>query len=154
MLVSAVLLLGLSGCETACRRRAIQVHLSQANPPVFSILSDEFGVSFSLKEVNEKNQTQPPGGQVYPNISLWTLQFDDQQGFFDRHRTAHLETLTYGQIPPGYRQLIPANNTPPPPLRENKIYEAMVTTNAGGNPGVVWFKVQGATSVAVPIPKP
>lgn len=64
------------------------------------------------------------------------------------YRVAGL-SITYGLVPDGFKQVYPADGTPPEPLMEGKIYN-ILTPSASANFKPVMFTIENGKAVEVP----
>ena len=95
------------------------IHVSDKLPPTFSFTGSRFAEHkyvdfFVVTEV--KPETQQRSNEV--KALWWIWPNDSQHGTLE-----NLPVITYGQVPSGWHQQIPAQGEPPP-LEEGKVYQA------------------------------
>ena len=123
-------------------------------PPTFTFSAGRFAdccrhlAFLGVYEVPPENQNIPwPEPMPRENIVLWQIWPKDNT---DNSADA-LPPITYGKVPPGFTQRIPALGAPPP-LVEGNIYEV------GGPPievseAYMRFTVRNGKAVKIPIPR-
>lgn len=121
--------------------KSLTISVNDANPPVFSFSAGRFAeccnhLSFLMVAELPADPSDPRSGKVIWDIRPLSGTAED------------LPKITYGQVPPGFEQKIPAVG-PPPPLEEGKIYEA------SGPPvevpdAYVRFRIQNGKVVQIP----
>jgi len=103
------LVLVLAGCKS------LTISVNDTNPPVFTFSAGQFAeccthlAFLMVYEVNDGHD-----GRV-----LWQIW---PKAGTDNSADA-LPKITYGQVPPGFEQRVPANG-PPPALEAGQVYEA------------------------------
>ena len=129
-----LLLLIVLGCNhAACERNTTVAIYESNNPPTFS-LSGNGHLNFFW--VSEVNATQP----------LWEIWPTE----IESTAIPDLPHITYGRVPAGFTQKIPAQGTPAP-LVEGKIYEAG-GPSSGADMNVFRFTIKNGNAVEVPLP--
>ncbi len=108
-LTLALILLTLS---SACERRTA-VTITGVNPPTF-VLTGSGNLSEVIISKAAAEQTKNPRD---PENTLWRITAVNMPG----QPVETLHSLTYGIVPPGYRQQIPNEDTPPQ-LQPNRRY--------------------------------
>lgn len=106
-IITSLVVLSVAGCE-----RRMTVTINAANPPTFQLSGSGRLIFFTVYE--------PVQGR--PSINdpkMWEIRPTDE------NLISKLPNITYGVIPPGFKQTIPTAGIPPP-LVEGKVY------NAGG----------------------
>jgi hypothetical protein len=127
---SLLILVITTGCE-----RDMRIKIDGKNPPTFTLSGSGNLVFLSLGEVHNNNP--PPLGVP----DLWKIRPNGN------NKISKLPNITYGIVPDGFTQVIPASGTPPP-LVEGKVYDfGGPADNANG--GSIWFTIQGGKSVEV-----
>jgi|SRR5215204_1071611 len=112
----------------ACER-SIKSQLSKSNPPTFRLSGSGQLVFFSVFEVQ---QGRSPS---VDDPKLWEIQPTEDKTISD------LPEVTFGVVPQGFRQTIPAAGAPPQ-LVEGTLYQAGGPAyNANG--GSIRFKING-----------
>jgi hypothetical protein len=126
-LTALLLLLLTGGC------RSLTLSISENNPPVFSFSASRFAECcrhldfLTVYEVPPENQNLPKSAaKPKENIVLWQIWPSSGTD----NSADGLPEITYGKVPPGFFQKIPADGLPPQ-LVEGKVYEV------GGPPVVV-----------------
>lgn len=110
----AALLIVISGC------RSLTISINDSNPPVFRFSAGQFAeccthlAFLTVWEVDPSQSIHKGGGTVIWQI--WPLSGTDNSA-------SGLPAITYGTVPPGFMQKVPAVG-PPPGLEEGKEYEA------------------------------
>ncbi len=128
--LSFLLLLVSNGCE-----RDMSIKIDGKNPPTFTLSGSGNLIFLVLGEVHDNKLGAP---------EIWKIRPEAE------NKISELPSITYGFVPNGFIQVIPASGTPPP-LIEGKLYEfGGPAFNANG--GFVWFTIQGGKSVQVPMP--
>jgi hypothetical protein len=116
----AVLLLA-TLCCAECERDT-EISVSGGNPPTFE-LSGNGNLAFLAVSDDSPNKVENRSGEF-----LWKIIPQSGKSYVGK-----LPPITYGQLPPGFTQEIPANGTPPP-LIENRYYQVSApTSNADGD---------------------
>jgi hypothetical protein len=127
-----------------CERRTI-VKFAGGNPPTFVIAG-----SGSLAVVTiygpEREQTQNPFDDTG---AIWKIVAEG--GYLNGEPVEKLRSITYGIVPQGYNQVIPAGAESPPALVAGKRYSYWFdTTNAPHDAGFFEIKEGKATLVKGP----
>lgn len=131
---AVILVLGLvhfSGCEPH-----VVISLDASTPPNFSFSGNGTVPFFVVMEIGE----QDSAGRTKYTV-LWEIKPDSTKA-----GTVPLGPITYGKVPTGWTQSVPARGDPPA-LLEGRGYQA-------GGPqvempeGVVKFKISGGRSVS------
>lgn len=145
-LAAPSLILGMVSCQTG-----IAISVWKDCPPIFSVrsnLSDvnEFPAFFVL-EVIPENINLPISKRAKKDNLLWKIIKEDSAVI----RADTIGTITYGKLPPGFRQEVPASGRAPN-LGEGKIYEAsgmlILMPEA-----IVRFTIRDRNVVELPMPK-
>ena len=146
LLASCLTAVFLSGCHT------LTTSVHGGNPPTFSFSAGrlvhccnylEFLV---VSEVPPENINAPWTQHPKENTHLWWIwPKEGTNNYADA-----LPEITYGVVPPGFRQSVPAEG-PPPPLIEGKVYEV-------GGPAIsvpksyIRFEIRDGRARQLPIP--
>ena len=130
-----LLVLCLAVVCTSCER-ILKVTLDGKNPPTFKFNgSGEIAWVF-IYQVTPDGKV-PPAGSAFWRLSPKKTMMASQS-----------PPITYGVVPDGYVQEVPANGSPPP-LQEGKTYGFGANTH--GQPGrTIWFTIQDGKAVQVP----
>jgi hypothetical protein len=132
--VSLVLCLG--ACEVATSVRMYP-------GPSFSLRGSGRLASFRVYEPSPGRKIATPGDQ---KSLVWQIQATE--GYFKGAPVERLD-ISYGKIPSGYRQIVPATTVLP--LHNGKVYYFFAeTTNAPGAEGFFYFDGNTATEIDVP----
>jgi hypothetical protein len=125
-----------SGC------RSLTISMNNSNPPVFTFSTGRFSeccdhlIFLTVSELPTGNTTEAKDlWQIFP------LSSTDNYG-------NHLPRITYGQVPAGFEQKIPASGSPPP-LEEGKTYEAFGPLIATPH-AVVRFRISNGQAIQLP----
>jgi hypothetical protein len=130
---------GLAACED---RTTVSITAPQ-NPPTFK-LSGSGGVFLFIFIGPHSTLEEIGSNQEVHNI--WRVSPVEGTNI----TASYLPTLTYGQVPPGFRQDVPASGSPPP-LEEGKFYSVRTPTH-GANFQALCFKMEGGNAVELPCP--
>jgi hypothetical protein len=133
MILSFLILVVTTGCE-----RDTQIKIDGKNPPTFTLSGSGSLIFLSLVEVHDN---RPP---LLGAPDLWKIRP------VGNNKISRLPSITYGTVPNGFRQEIPASGAPPP-LIEGKVYEFGGPADSA-NGGSIWFTIRGGKSVEVPQP--
>ena len=136
-LTAAILLSVLSACEPDT---AIYVTVDDNMPPTFSFSGKWWAVDFLVAELPPKgsySQTNP----VAKYKTLWKVSTPSLL------RAKNWPQVTYGVVPEGFSQKVPAHGKPPD-LVEGKIYVALAldTSETGG---AYYFQIKNGKPVQV-----
>jgi hypothetical protein len=116
----AVLLLA-TLCCAECERDT-EISVKGGNPPVFEFSGNGNLVFLSVSDDSPNKVEERSGG------FLWKITPESGNSYVNR-----LPPITYGQVPPGFKQEIPADGAPPP-LIEGKYYQVSAPAyNANGD---------------------
>lgn len=124
----------------------MSIKIDRQNPPSFSLSGSGRLISFGVTEVPPENQTQTIQRRSDVNLPIWSIEPTVAD-----NKIWNLPVITYGKVPPGFRQQFPLDGSPPVPLVEGKIYEAGGGAH-GANGRLIWFKIQDGKTVEIPIP--
>ncbi len=133
-----------------------KVRVTKDNPPKFTFSGNgilaQMYVSgpFTLDElrliVGDKVLTKEEASKIKQVIGdsrvLW--QVDPGRGQY----VANLPTITYGELPKGFKQVFPKDNTNPPPLLEGKYYSIYVPSY-NANHRETYFVVKNGSVIEV-----
>lgn len=123
-----------------------KVSIGGGIPPTFRIDGSGHQMYFVVSEIPPENQVRAADRNSERNIRLWKI--------LPNEGTADIAwdwpPITYGKVPTGFRQEIPAQ-VEPPQLTEGKVYSAGGPAY-GANGGEVWFTIRDGKSVEVPKP--
>ena len=126
-----VLLLMLIGCE-----RPTNVRLESANGIVFAITGDGSVGQLTVFSPRHREEASSPSDQRF---AIWMIE--PVNGYLNGPRIAQLESVKYGSVPIGYRQVIPADWHSPEPLLPGKTYLLTIST-VGATGFGRWFAVK------------
>lgn len=133
MVVSFLILVVSSVCE-----RDMRVKIDGKNPPTFELSGSGNLIFLVLTEIHNNKPS------LLGAPELWKIQPSGE------NRVSKLPSITYGIVPNGFIQVIPASG-PPPPLIEGKVYD-FGGPNDSANGGSIWFTIKGGKPVEVPQP--
>jgi hypothetical protein len=114
------------------------IKIDGKNPPTFTLSGSGNLVFLSLGEVRD-NKPPPLGAP-----DLWKIR----PGV--NNKISKLPSITYGIVPDGFIQVVPASGAPAP-LMEGKVYEFGGPADSAGG-GSIWFTIQGGKSMEVSQP--
>jgi hypothetical protein len=117
----ALLLLATLCCGDACERDT-KISVEGGNPPTFR-LSGNGNLAFLDVSDNSPNKVEKRSGET-----LWKII--PQSG---KSEIGQLPPITYGQVPPGFNQVIPKVGEPPPLIAEKPYQVSAPTSNAHGD---------------------
>lgn len=129
------------GMSMACAGR-VTIEMDQKIPPTFTFNRNAdhvyFIPIFSVSEVTSSNQEKR-------SRVIWQIEPPTGPG----REIENLPPITYGVVPRGFSQVIPATGAPPP-LENGKTYEA------GGPPvmvpkGFLRFTIRDGKAIRVPV---
>ena len=123
------------GCEIDTK-----AHVDGKNPPTIK-LSGNGKINFLrvMQEPFEANFFEKAKG------GLWQIE---PRGDTREKMIFQYPPIKYGEVPPGFVQVVPEDNSPPPTLEEGKTYRVWAPTyNANG--GDVSFAIESGKSVEV-----
>lgn len=123
-----------------------RVQIDRNVPPTFKLDGSGHQISFVVTEIPADNQVLPAHRVPSKNIDLWEIVPSD--GTPDR--AWDWPPVTYGIVPPGFRQKTPELGVPPP-LTAGKTYAAGGEAY-GANGGEVWFTIRDGKSIEVQKP--
>lgn len=130
-----LLLLAVASCKS------LSISVNDTNPPVFTFSAGQFAeccTHLAFLIVYEVH-----AGDVQGKV-LWKIR--PKSGTDNSARG--LPQITYGQVPPGFEQLVPAAGTPPP-LQSGTVYGAsgplMEVPEA-----VVKFRIEDGKAIRIP----
>lgn len=123
VLVLALLVLFLIACEPDKPDTAIDITMDENMPPTFSFSGPWWAVDFEVSEV-------PPNVPINTLVKVKTIWKTSVPTLL---RAKNWPEVTYGVVPEGFTQKIPAHGKPPN-LVEGKIYvaQALDTSRSGG----------------------
>ena len=105
-LVAGLMLLVIN---TSCERD-MTLTMNEANPPTFKLSGSGRLIFFAVSE-------PVPGRPSIDDPLMWEIRPAEE------NLISRLPEITYGVVPPGFRQLTPLEGQPPP-LVEGKLYQA------------------------------
>lgn len=123
-----------------------KVHIGGTVPPTFRLDGSGHQIDFTVRELSPDNYVPPADQKPDKDIDLWKIV--PEAGTPDI--AWDWPEITYGKVPPGFRQELPKQGAPPA-LVEGKTYEAGGAAY-GANGGFVLFVIRNAKSVEVPKP--
>jgi hypothetical protein len=133
LVLSLLILVVTTGCE-----RDTQIKIDGKTPPTFALSGSGSLIFLSLVEVHDN---RPP---LLGAPDLWKIRP------VGNNKISRLPSITYGTVPNGFRQEIPAPGAPPPLIEDKASDFGGPADSANG--GSIWFTIQGGKSVAVPQP--
>jgi hypothetical protein len=135
-----LILLAICSCE-----RPTQAKLDGGNPPVFSIWSGTGPLwFFSIHEYRPDKSLKPSRR----SHEIWRVEAArDSSGQLLGRYASDIGKVTYGIVPVGYTQVVPAAGNPPP-LIEGKYYSYSFKA-VNGMPADGSFEIRGASAVSV-----
>jgi hypothetical protein len=122
-------------CVVLSCERPLKVTLDGGNPPTFRFDSSGEIIQVGIYEVLPNGKIPPEGSQFWVLYPLQPI------------KASKSPPITYGTVPSGYYQTVPASG-PPPPLQEGKIYGFGADTR-GAAGGDIWFSIRGGHSERV-----
>ena len=134
IVVGTLLVLAIAGCKS------LSVSINDTNPPVFTFSASQFAeccTHLAFLIVYEVDAGKD--GKV-----IWEIR---PRSGTDNSANG-LPRITYGQVPPGFDQVIPATGTPPA-LQSGKVY-------AASGPRIevpeafVKFRIEGGKAIRIP----
>jgi hypothetical protein len=104
------LVLAVAGCKS------LSISVNDTNPPVFTFSAGQFAECCTHLAFLTVYEVAPGNGVKY---AIWEIR---PRSGTDNSATG-LPQITYGQVPPGFEQLVPSEGTAPA-LQEGKVYAA------------------------------
>lgn len=136
-----LMLVLLSGCIGFTGFKT-EITLTGGTVPTFGLSGSGKIVDFIL---TGPQQRQGEGLQAFTVWEFRPLGNIDNQDTLDR-----LRSVKYGEVPKGYRQLYPENDSLPPPLKEGESYLLQIyTDNAPW--GQIAFEIRDGKAIEKPI---
>ena len=133
-----------TGCE-----RSTHVTVEGGATPVF-VLSGSGNLAkleVYLLPISYENEAKP----FWASPPVWRI--DAKQGYSSGRSLIDIDKVTYGVVPPGYKQVNPENNQPPPTIFPHRIYQVSCdTTNAPHGAAAFQVKEGKARNVDVELP--
>jgi hypothetical protein len=134
-------------CMMACVfEENTKVSIDGNNPPKFKLDGSGHQMFFLVSEIPPENLVPSARQNPDKNIELWEIQPD--VGTMDI--ASSWPQITYGKVPPGFRQKTPSQGEAPK-LVEGKVYGAGGLAY-GANGGGIWFSIRDGKSVLVQEP--
>jgi hypothetical protein len=133
-----------AGCE-----RSTRVRVEGGVTPVFAFSGSGnlAKLEVYLLPISYENETKP----FWTSPAVWRI--DAQQGYSRGRSLQDIDKVTYGVVPPGYKQVNPENNQPPPTILPDRIYQVSCdTTNAPHGATAFQVREGKARSVDVELP--
>ena len=126
----------------ACGQES-HVHLdfTTRNPPSFSFSGNTAGVFFEVMEVPQTKPLSKMNPFARDGKTIWKISASTKVA------ADNWPKFTYGDIPSGFSQLVPAQG-PPPKLVAHKLYLARIVGEEDAENGV-YFEVRGDRIVNV-----
>jgi hypothetical protein len=132
-------------CGDACERD-MTVTVVGKNPPTFNLSGNGNLHFFTVSEIaTENTKSLPAQRKSELDVILWQIWPHDLS--FEDTRIWRLPAITYGTVPSGFIQKVPAVGTPSP-LIEGKMYEAGGPA-ANANGGFVLFTIRNGEAVVL-----
>ncbi len=131
----------------------VTVRMNNSVPPSFTFSQNDSHVDyldfFVVTEIAPENVRVGRHEQNQKkNVTIWVIwPKGNSEGTI-----SNLPPITYGKVPEGFTQEIPAEGAPPP-LTEGKVYEAGGPEVSMRN-GVIRFTIRDGKAVEVPMPRP
>lgn len=140
------LLLTLAILFSACERRTIAKLEGDTVPRFVLSGSGRLGTVLIFAPEQEHLAESDPANDTY---AIWEIQ-PEKEGEAGAAPVEAIKVITYGVVPPGYRQIKPRTGMPPP-LEAGKRYRYwFVTVNAPHAAG--YFEIRNGKTVPVPGP--
>ncbi len=117
-LCSLVILVLLCGCEVKTDAR-----LRSGQPVSFELSGSGSVAVLTVFEPRYRTEASSPG-----DVHFATWRIEPVDGYMHGTRIYQLKTITYGVVPPGYRQTIPQNGERPAVITPGKPYLLDVET--------------------------
>jgi len=144
-LMIGLLLLAIISCSGR-----VTIEMDEKVPPTFAFKRNSdhvyFIPIFSVSEVDPENLNVPLSKQEKENKIIW--QIEPPTG--PAREIENLPPITYGVVPRGFSQIVPATGTPPP-LENSKTYEAGGPTVMVPK-GLLRFTIRDRKAIRVPVP--
>lgn len=119
-----------------------EIKLKGGSVPTFGLSGNGKIVNFTI---NGPRQRPGEGPQAFTVWEFRPIGNIDELDTLDR-----LRSIKYGEVPKGYRQIYPENNSPPPPLLEGESYLLQIyTDNAPW--GQIAFELRDGKAIEKPI---
>jgi hypothetical protein len=115
-----LLLCAISGCSFV-KSDKTRIKVAGGDRPVFEVAGGGSIVNIVLR-----GPQQRPGNDAAA-FTVWEIRPGDATS--GRVSVSDLGSLKYGEIPQGFKQLIPEDSLPPPPLVEGQRYLMQIYTN-------------------------
>jgi hypothetical protein len=109
-----------------CAQRQTDLVIKQGQPQQFIISGSGILDIFTVSGPGRQRQS-PEGGLSYMEVYWEIAPLQD----FDVSRFPELGPIIYGRVPPGFRQVTPAQGGPPP-ITEGAPYNAHLAIRNGG----------------------
>lgn len=122
------------GCE-----RPTKVQLKSADGLEFKITGHGSVGQLTIFGSRYREEATSPSDQRFV---IWMIE--PVNGYLAGPPINRLHTVTYGKVPNGYRQIIPANDTAPEPLLQERPYLLRVST-VGATGFGSWFVMKSGT---------
>jgi hypothetical protein len=139
--VTILIIFMLAGCPSF-RSYKTKITITGGPVPTFGLSSSGTMVDFTIRGPRQR------AGEHSGAFIVWELRpigntddIDDLNG---------IGSIKYGEIPKGYKQVYPENNSPPPPLLEGEHYLLQIYTN-NAPWGQIAFEIRDGKAVERPI---
>jgi len=143
---SLMLLLFLLGFMSVCERRT-EVKIEGGNPPKFVLSgSGRLGTVIVFGPEQERIAESDPADDTF---ALWEIE-PEKKGEVGAVPVEELGAVTYGVVPPSYKQIKPKNGSAPDLVPGKRYRYWFVTVNAPHAAG--YFEIRDGKAVAVPGP--
>jgi hypothetical protein len=123
-----------------------KVSIDGKNPPTFRLTGSGHQMFFVVSEIPPENRVPSARQNPDRNTELWEIVPD--------HDTVDIASswpeITYGNVPPGFRQKTPPRGEAPK-LLEGNVYAAGGLAY-GANGGGIWFTIRNGSAVEIPQP--
>lgn len=131
----------LIACDGQGPDTEIDVAIDNKVPPTFSFSGPWWAIDFEVIELS-KEDPSPENNYSTDQKTIWTISLPKGQ------RVKTWPKITYGAVPNGFSQTLPAEGKPPD-LLEGKTYAARAidTSRAGG---AIYFAIRNGKIVSAP----
>ena len=107
---------------SGCGERKTEVQLQGGNPPAFNLSGSGNLVALSIG-IQSQDKSLKPSERIK---KIWEIAPTTRDG----KPVESIDTITYGIVPAGYRQIIPREGQPPPLTEANYYHYYFETINA------------------------
>lgn len=129
-------------CCYGCGDYKTEIKLTGGSRPTFGLSGSGKILNFTI---NGPRQRSGEGPEAF---TVW--EFRPTGNTDDLDSLDRLKVVKYGEVPDGYKQVYPENNSPPPQLVENEPYLLQIfTDNAPW--GQIAFELRNGKAIETPI---